>query len=42
MTIRAVVRGVGHYLPDRIVPNTRRPLFVEVPLGTLAGMEKGE
>ncbi|MGA0539089.1 beta-ketoacyl-ACP synthase III [Neotabrizicola sp. VNH66] len=21
MTIRAVVRGVGHYLPDRIVPN---------------------
>ena len=22
MTIRAVVRGVGHYLPDRIVPNT--------------------
>ena len=22
MTIRAVVRGVGHYLPDRIVPNS--------------------
>ncbi|TMV75456.1 beta-ketoacyl-ACP synthase 3, partial [Thioclava sp. BHET1] len=21
MTIRAVVRGVGHYLPDRVVPN---------------------
>ena len=22
MTIRAVVRGVGHYLPDRVVPNS--------------------
>ncbi|MCV2872975.1 ketoacyl-ACP synthase III [Defluviimonas sp. WL0050] len=22
MTIRAVVRGVGHYLPERVVPNT--------------------
>ncbi|MBL4812310.1 MAG: ketoacyl-ACP synthase III [Rhodobacteraceae bacterium] len=22
MTIRAVVRGIGHYLPDRIVPNS--------------------
>ncbi|MFA5539033.1 MAG: 3-oxoacyl-ACP synthase, partial [Gemmobacter sp.] len=21
MTIRAVVRGVGHYLPERVVPN---------------------
>ncbi|OZB13999.1 MAG: 3-oxoacyl-ACP synthase, partial [Rhodobacterales bacterium 34-62-10] len=21
MTIRAVVKGVGHYLPDRVVPN---------------------
>jgi hypothetical protein len=24
MTIRAVVRGVGHYLPDRVVPNRIR------------------
>ena len=22
MTIRAIVRGVGHYLPDRVVPNS--------------------
>jgi 3-oxoacyl-[acyl-carrier-protein] synthase-3 len=22
MTIRAVARGVGHYLPERIVPNS--------------------
>ena len=22
MTIRAMVRGVGHYLPDRVVPNS--------------------
>src|SRR6056297_4026460 len=22
MTIRAVVEGVGHYLPDRVVPNS--------------------
>ena len=22
MTMRAVVRGVGHYLPDRVVPNS--------------------
>ena len=22
MTIRATVRGVGHYLPDRVVPNS--------------------
>ena len=21
MTLRAVVRGVGHYLPERVVPN---------------------
>ena len=39
--IRMVFRQEG-ISPDRIVPNTRRPLFVEVPLGTLAGMEKGE
>ena len=22
MTIRAVVRGIGHYLPERVVPNS--------------------
>ena len=22
MTVRAVVRGVGHYLPERVVPNS--------------------
>jgi 3-oxoacyl-[acyl-carrier-protein] synthase III len=27
MTIRAAVRGVGHYLPDRVVPNAE---FVEI------------
>jgi 3-oxoacyl-[acyl-carrier-protein] synthase-3 len=29
MTIRAVVRGVGHYLPDRIVPNSELETLVE-------------
>ena len=29
MTLRAVVRGVGHYLPDRIVPNAELELLVE-------------
>ena len=27
MTKRAVVRGVGHYLPDRVVPNSE---FVDI------------
>ena len=30
MTIRAVVKGIGHYLPDRIVPNS----FFEASLDT--------
>jgi len=34
--IRSVFRQEG-IDPGRIVPGTRRPLFVEVPLGTLAG-----
>ncbi len=29
MTIRAVVRGVGHYLPDRIVPNAELQTLVD-------------
>jgi len=29
MTIRAVVRGVGHYLPDRVVPNRELETLVE-------------
>ena len=29
MTIRAVVRGVGHYLPDRVVPNAELETLVE-------------
>jgi 3-oxoacyl-[acyl-carrier-protein] synthase-3 len=29
MTIRAVVRGVGHYLPDRVVPNSELETLVE-------------
>ena len=29
MTIRAVVRGVGHYLPERIVPNTHFEEFLD-------------
>ncbi|AWD20454.1 beta-ketoacyl-ACP synthase III [Fuscovulum blasticum] len=29
MTIRAVVRGVGHYLPDRVVPNAEFEKIVD-------------
>lgn len=29
MTIRAVVKGVGHYLPDRVVPNAELESLVE-------------
>lgn len=29
MTIRAVVRGVGHYLPERVVPNSELEALVE-------------
>ena len=29
MTLRAVVRGVGHYLPDRIVPNAELSALVD-------------
>ncbi|HEX7502594.1 MAG TPA: FAD-dependent oxidoreductase, partial [Acidobacteriota bacterium] len=40
--IRSIFRQEG-VEPGRIVPGTKRPLFVEVPLGTLAGTgKKGE
>ncbi|MEF3047785.1 beta-ketoacyl-ACP synthase III [Pseudotabrizicola sp. L79] len=29
MTIRAVIRGVGHYLPERVVPNSELESLVE-------------
>ena len=29
MTLRAVVKGVGHYLPDRVVPNSELSALVE-------------
>ncbi len=29
MTLRAVVKGVGHYLPDRVVPNAELSALVE-------------
>ena len=29
MTLRAVVKGVGHYLPDRIVPNAELEALVQ-------------
>ena len=29
MTIRAVVRGVGHYLPERVVPNSELEALVQ-------------
>ena len=29
MTLRAVVKGVGHYLPDRVVPNAELEALVE-------------
>ena len=29
MTLRAVVRGVGHYLPDRVVPNSELSALVD-------------
>ena len=43
MTLRAMVRGVGHYLPDRIVPNTELELMVETSdewIRTRSGIER--
>lgn len=43
MTIRAVVKGVGHYLPDRIVPNSDLEALVETTdewIRTRSGIER--
>ncbi|WP_145104237.1 beta-ketoacyl-ACP synthase III [Cereibacter sediminicola] len=43
MTIRAVVRGVGHYLPDRVVPNSELEAVVETTdewIRTRSGIER--
>lgn len=43
MTIRAVVRGVGHYLPERMVPNAELEALVETSdewIKTRSGIER--
>jgi 3-oxoacyl-[acyl-carrier-protein] synthase-3 len=43
MTIRAVVRGVGHYLPERVVPNAELEALVETTdewIKTRSGIER--
>ncbi len=43
MTIRAIVRGVGHYLPERIVPNAELETLVETSddwIKTRSGIER--
>ncbi|MWP37665.1 beta-ketoacyl-ACP synthase III [Rhodobacter sphaeroides] len=43
MTIRAVVRGVGHYLPDRVVPNSELEAIVDTTdewIRTRSGIER--
>ena len=43
MTIRAVVEGVGHYLPERIVPNTWFEEFLDTSdewIRTRSGIER--
>ncbi|MCE6953293.1 ketoacyl-ACP synthase III [Cereibacter sphaeroides] len=43
MTIRAVVRGVGHYLPDRVVPNSELETKVDTSdewIRTRSGIER--
>lgn len=43
MTIRAVVRGVGHYLPERVVPNSELESLVETSdewIRTRSGIER--
>ena len=43
MTIRAVVKGVGHYLPARIVPNAELETFVDTTdewIRTRSGIER--
>jgi 3-oxoacyl-[acyl-carrier-protein] synthase III len=43
MTLRAVVRGVGHYLPDRVVPNAELEKLVDTTdewIRTRSGIER--
>lgn len=43
MTIRAVVKGVGHYLPERLVPNSELESLVETTdewIRTRSGIER--
>ncbi|THD83141.1 ketoacyl-ACP synthase III [Aliigemmobacter aestuarii] len=43
MTIRAVVRGVGHYLPERVVPNSEFEKTIETSdewIRTRSGIER--
>lgn len=43
MTLRAVVRGVGHYLPERVVPNAELEALVETTdewIRTRSGIER--
>ena len=43
MTIRAVARGVGHYLPDRIVPNSEFEKTIDTSdewIRTRSGIER--
>lgn len=43
MTLRAVVRGVGHYLPERVVPNSELALRVDTSdewIKTRSGIER--
>lgn len=43
MTLRAVVEGVGHYLPDRIVPNSEFETFLDTTdewIRTRSGIER--
>ncbi len=43
MTLRAVVRGVGHYLPDRVVPNSELEALVQTTdewIRTRSGIER--
>ena len=43
MTMRAVVRGVGHYLPSRVVPNSEFEAIVDTSdewIRTRSGIER--
>ncbi len=43
MTIRAVVKGVGHYLPERVVPNSEFEALIETSdewIRTRSGIER--